>query len=808
MAIEALLKQLTLEEKASLCSGKNFWNLKSVERLGIPSIMVSDGPHGLRKQMDDSDNIGLNASVPATCFPTAATLASSWDRALLGEIGQALGETCQAEKVSVILGPGINIKRSPLCGRNFEYFSEDPLLAGELAAAMIGGVQSQGIGTSLKHFAVNNQEANRMTIDAFVDSRTLREIYLTGFEIAVKKAKPWTVMCSYNRLNGEFTSEHKGLLTHILKEEWGHEGLVVTDWGATNDRVSGLKAGLELEMPNSGGFTDAQIVFAVKTGLIDVEILNEAVRRILTLIFKSTEFAKIDATYDKEAQHTLARRAAAESTVLLKNEGSLLPFVDSRKSIALIGEFAKHPRYQGAGSSLVTTTKLDTAYDAYIERTDLSIPYAQGYDVLDDTPNQAMINEAVALSKTVDFVVLMVGLTDAYESEGFDREHLDLPKSHHALIEAVLKANPNTVVVLNNGSPVLMPWFESAKAVVECYLPGQAGGNALWDVLFGEVNPSGKLAETFPLALEDIAASKYFPMGPKGVEYREALYVGYRYFDKAKQQVRLPFGFGLSYTKFEYSALRLSKEDMLDSETLEISVDVKNVGYRTGKEIVQLYVRDMESTIFRPEKELKGFEKLELMPGETKTATFVCDKRAFAYYNVHLEDWVVETGTFELLVGTSSKEILSKATIRVTSTSNFDESLNDQRETLQKYYNVTPDWDVTKPDFEALYGKEIVHDPVSRKGNFDRNTTIREIQTTFVGRQLYKIIGKQVDQMFGDVDAKQVAMIIAMINELPLRNLSMTTGGKVTSKHVDALIEVLNGHLIGGVKKLLSREIE
>jgi beta-glucosidase len=805
MAIEALLKQLTLEEKASLCSGKNFWNLKSIDRLGIPSIMVADGPHGLRKQMDDSDNIGLNASVPATCFPTAATLAASWDRALLGEIGKALGETCQAERVSVILGPGINIKRSPLCGRNFEYFSEDPLLAGELAAAMIDGVQSQGIGTSLKHFAVNNQEANRMTIDAFVDQRTLRELYLTGFEIAVKKAQPWTVMCSYNRLNGEYTSEHKGLLTHILKEEWGHEGLIVTDWGATNDRVSGLKAGLELEMPNSGGFTDAQIVSAVNEGSLDVEILNDAVRRILTLIFKSTELAKLGATYDQEAQHTLARRAAAESTVLLKNEGSLLPFVDSRKSIALIGQFAKQPRYQGAGSSLVTTTKLDTAYDAYIERTDLSIPYAQGYDVLDDMPNQAMINEAVALSKTVDYVVLMVGLTDAYESEGFDRVHLDLPKSHSALIDAVLKANPDTVVVLNNGSPVLMPWLDAARAVLECYLPGQAGGNALWDVLFGDINPSGKLAETFPLALEDIAASNYFPMGPKGVEYRESVYVGYRYFDKAKQPVMFPFGYGLSYTTFEYSALRLSKSEIQDLEALEICVDVTNVGDRTGKEIVQLYVRDVDSTIFRPDKELKGFEKLELKPGETKTATFVCDKRAFAYYNVHLEDWVVETGTFEILIGASSSEIRSVGTVKVTSTSNFDEGLNDQRDTLQKYYNVTSDWDVTKSDFETLYGKTIVYDPISKKGSFNRNTTIQEIQTTFVGRQLYKVIGKQVDKMFGDVDAKQVAMIIAMINELPLRNLSMTTGGKVTSKHVDALIDVLNGHVIGGVQKLLNK---
>jgi len=783
---------MTLEEKASLCSGKNFWNLKSIDRLGIPSIMMSDGPHGLRKQMDDSDNIGLNDSVPATCFPTAATLAASWDRTLLGEVGKALGETCQAEKVAVILGPGANIKRSPLCGRNFEYFSEDPLLTGELAAAMIEGVQSQGIGTSLKHFAVNNQEANRMTIDAFVDERALREIYLTGFEIAVKKAQPWTVMCSYNRLNGIYTSEHKDLLTHILKDEWGHKGLVVTDWGATNDRVTGLKAGLDLEMPYSGGFTDAQIVSAVKAGSLDIEVLNVTVDRILQLIEKSNTSAKSDATYDKDAQHALARHAAAESTVLLKNKDAFLPFNSTDRSIALIGQFAKTPRYQGAGSSLVTPTRLDTAFDAYIARMGHDVPYAQGYDVLTDLPSPALIEEAVTLARTVDRVVLMVGLTEAYESEGFDRKHLDLPKAHHMLIEAVLKANPETVVILNNGSPILMPWLESAKAVLECYLPGQAGGHALWDVIFGVVNPSGKLAETFPLALKDIAASKYFPMGPKGVEYRESIYVGYRYFDKAHQAVQFPFGYGLSYTKFKYSQLHLSKDDLLDTETLEVSVDVTNIGDRAGKEIVQLYVRDVLSTIFRPDKELKGFEKLDLLPGETKTATFVCDKRAFAYYNVNTKDWVVETGIFEVLVGASSAHIHLKAAVKVVSSSNFDETRNDQKEKRQKYYSVTPDWDVTKLDFEALYGKTIQHESVHKKGYFNRNSTIQEIQTTFLGRQIYKLIGKQVDKMFGGVDARQVAMIIAMIKELPLRNLSMTTGGKVTSKHVDVLIYLLN----------------
>ncbi len=801
MNIEALLKQLTLEEKASLCSGKNFWNLKSVERVGIPSIMVSDGPHGLRKQLDDSDNIGLNASVPATCFPPAATLATSWDCELLSEIGKALGETCQAEKVSVILGPGVNIKRSPLCGRNFEYFSEDPILSGELAAAMIQGVQSQGIGTSLKHFAVNNQETNRMTINACVDMRTLREIYLTGFEIAVKKSQPWTVMCSYNRLNGEFASEHKDLLTNILKEEWGYEGLVVTDWGATNDRVAGLKAGLELEMPNSGGFNDALIVSAVKSGALGMEVLDESVRRLLKLIVKSTESAKIGTAHDKGAQHLLARRAAAESTVLLKNEGCFLPFSGGEKSIALIGQFAKKPRYQGAGSSLVTPTQLDTAFDAYKVRTKRSIPYAQGYDIHIDTANQSLIDEAVTLARTVDYVVLMVGLTDSYESEGFDRTHLDLPESHNRLIDAVLKANPNTVVVLNNGSPILIPWIDSAKAVIECYLSGQAGGSALWDIIFGDINPSGKLAETFPLALDDIASSKYFPMGPKGVEYRESVYVGYRYFDKANQRVQFPFGYGLSYTKFKYGNISVSKAEIIDTETLEVSVEVTNIGERAGKEIVQFYVRDVETTLFRPDKELKGFEKLELRPGETKTATFICDKRTFAYYNVHLNDWVVETGTFELLMGGSSTELASKKSIKIISTSNFDESLNDQKETLKKYYDVTPDWNVTKHEFEALYGQVIMHDAISVKGHFNRNTTIQEIQTTFIGRLLYKVIGKQVNKMFGNVDARQVAMIIAMINELPLRNLSMSTGGKVTSRQVDALIDILNGHIISGVKK-------
>jgi beta-glucosidase len=667
--IKQIISQMTLEEKASLCSGLDFWHTKGVERLGIPSIMVTDGPHGLRKQREGGDHLGIGDSVPATCFPSAVGLASTWNKELINKVGVALGEECQAENVGVLLGPGANIKRSPLCGRNFEYFSEDPFLSSEMAASHINGVQSQGVGTSLKHFAVNNQEHRRMSIDAKVDERTLREIYLASFEGAVKQAQPWTVMSAYNRVNGEYASENDYLLNDILRDEWEFEGFVVSDWGAVNERVDALSAGLELEMPPSNGMGDRKIVEAVLNGKLSEEKLDKAVERFLNVIFKAVDNKKDIAIYDKDDHHRLAREVAIESMVLLKNEDQILP-LKKEGSVAVIGGFAKKPRYQGGGSSHIKPTILENILEEIetVSGKDTNVLFAHGYCNDSDEIDENLIHEAKKVAKEADKVVLFVGLPDRYESEGYDRNHLQLPANHIQLIESVAEVNNNIVVVLSNGSPIEMPWINKVRAVLEGYLGGQALGGAIAEILFGDANPSGKLAETFPEQLSDNPSFLNFPGEGDQVEYKEGIFVGYRYYDKKEMEPLFPFGFGLSYTSFEYSNLTLSKKDMKDSDTVTVSVNVKNTGSRAGKEIVQLYVKDVESSIVRPEKELKGFVKVELQPGEEKTVTYLLDKRSFAYYNVTLKDWHVETGDFEILIGKSSRDIVIKETIFVQST--------------------------------------------------------------------------------------------------------------------------------------------
>lgn len=667
--ISNLISQMTLEEKAGLCSGLDFWHTKGIGRLGIPSLMLTDGPHGLRKQQGSADHLGLHNSVPATCFPSAAGLASSWDRELIHEVGKALGEECQAEDVAVLLGPGTNIKRSPLNGRNFEYFSEDPYLSSEMGASHINGVQSQGVGTSLKHFAANNQEHRRMSTDAIIDERTLREIYLASFEGAVTQSQPWSVMCSYNQLNGEYASESETLLTKVLREDWGFEGFVVSDWGAVNERVKALQAGLELEMPSSGGIGDAKIVAAVNSGELSMETLDKAVERLLSFIFKRVENRKENATFDLEQHHALARKVARESMVLLRNEDNILPLAKSG-TLAIIGEFAKKPRYQGGGSSHVNPTKLDDAFTEMqaVAGDSASFLYAQGYDLNSDEISHALLKEAQETAQGADAAVLFLGLPDSYESEGYDRSHLLLPESHKALLEAVAEVQDNIIVVLSNGSPIEMPWLNRTKAVLEGYLGGQAFGGAVADLLFGEVSPSGKLAETFPQKLSDNPSFLNFPGEGDTVEYKEGLFVGYRYYDKKQIEPLFPFGFGLSYTQFEYSGLKLDKSSIRDTDTVEVTVNVKNTGSRTGKEVAQLYVSDVESSVIRPLQELKGFQKLELQPGEQREVSFTLNKRAFAYYNVKLADWHVESGTFNIAVGSSSRDIRLSAPLTVTST--------------------------------------------------------------------------------------------------------------------------------------------
>ncbi|MBS6507913.1 MAG: glycoside hydrolase family 3 C-terminal domain-containing protein [Paraclostridium bifermentans] len=669
MNIKELIKQMSLEEKASLCSGLNFWNTKPIERLNIPSIMMTDGPHGLRKQSEGADHLGINESVEATCFPTASALACSFDRDLVKELGIAIGEECQSENVSIVLGPGANIKRSPLCGRNFEYYSEDPYLSSEMAKNQIQGTQSQGIGTSLKHFAANNQEHRRMTIDTIVDERTLREIYLASFETAVKEAHPWTVMCAYNKLNGEYCSENYRLLTEILRNEWGFEGFVVSDWGAVNDRDKGLSSGLELQMPADGGMGDNLIVEAVKRNRLSEGVLDEAVERILNIIFKAVENKRENVIYSKEKHHELARKIAGECMVLLKNEEKILP-LKKEENIAVIGELATKVRYQGGGSSHINPTKVDNAYEEIVNFAGTeNVRYARGYDLSIDDTIYDLAEEAKKLAIEADKVILFIGLPERYESEGFDRTHLNIPKNQYDLVKTLKSVNENIVVVLSNGSPIEMPFLSDVKAILEAYLTGQASGKAICDLLYGEVNPSGKLAETFPLKLSDNPSYLNFPGEVDKVEYKEGIFVGYRYYDKKAMDVLFPFGYGLSYTNFEYSNLKISKNEIDDTEKVTVSVNIKNIGDVFGKEIVQLYIRDKESSVTRPEKELKGFGKIGLEPGEEKEVTFILNKRSFAYYNVDLGDWHVESGEFEILIGKSSREIVLKEVITVNTTS-------------------------------------------------------------------------------------------------------------------------------------------
>ncbi len=783
-----LINRLTLEEKAALCSGKDFWHLAAVDRLDIPSIMVTDGPHGLRKQNTQKTGAGdiLGNSVPATCFPPAAATACSWNPELLIEEGKALGEECLKEQVSVLLGPGTNMKRSPLCGRNFEYFSEDPFLAGNCAAAFINGVQSQGVGTSLKHFAANNQECRRMTIDTVADERTLREIYLTAFEIAVKTARPWTVMNAYNRLNGTYCAENKWLLTDVLRKEWGFDGLVMTDWGAENEIVDGIRAGQNLEMPGSGGYGPRKLVKAVENGELDESVLDENVDTVLTLIMKGAANRKTDYVCDMQAHHALARKIAGESIVLLKNEDAILPF-DKDAKVAVIGEMAKKPRYQGAGSSLINPTQLDDAYTELL-RKGCRIAYARGYDKDAELPDDRLLSEAAALAARAEIAVVFIGLTEVYESEGFDRRHVQLPPAHNALVEAVAAANPNTVVVLSGGSAVVMPWLDKVKGVVNGLLLGQAGGGAVADVLTGDVNPSGKLAETYPLSLEDTPAYRNFPGKQLSVEYRESIFIGYRYYDKVGKDVLFPFGYGLSYTSFEYGDLKLSADSVSDADTLTVSFTVTNTGDRAGAEVAQLYVAPPESRIFKAPKELKGFCKVFLEPGETKTVTLELGKRAFAYYNVNIHDWHVESGAYEILVGASSRDVRLRQSVQVAST--VEAEVPDYTAVAPAYYTGDPA-DVDDAQFEALLGRPIPCGDRDPSLPIDPNGSLELAAGTPRGDKVIGLITAIVEKIGGGGINSEMMKNTAF--QIPIRCFITMSGGVVNDEMCAAICDMLNG---------------
>jgi len=645
---------MTLEEKASLLSGKDFWFTKAIPRLGIESWMMTDGPHGMRKQKASAEMVALTDSIPATCFPSGAGFASTWNPALVAEMARAMGIEARAEDVRVLLGPAINIKRSPLCGRNFEYLSEDPFLAGEIAKAHIEGMQNVGVGASVKHFAANNQEKFRMAVDAVVDERTLREIYLPAFERAIRGAKPWTVMCAYNRLNGTYCSQNQKLLTDILRDEWGYDGVLVTDWTACDDRVAGLVAGQDLEMPGNGGVNDRLVVEAVRSGKLDESFVDRAVERLLLLQERATGNHTAP-EFDPEAHHALAKRVAAESAILLKNDRAVLPVAHGKK-VALIGEFAKKPRYQGSGSSHITPTRLSCLADA-LTVTFPDLAYARGYSVESDVPDQALIAEAVSAARAADVAIVCAGLTDIYESEGFDRQHMRLPASHVALIEAVAQANPATVVVLSNGAPVEMPWAPRVPSILEAYLAGQAGAEAIADIIAGKVNPSGKLAETFPIRLEDTPCYLNFPGTPQRVEYREGIFVGYRHYDSVKREVLFPFGHGLSYTTFEYEDLAVSGTIHPDGTgTVTVACTVRNTGVVAGKETVQFYVSPKDNEAPRPEQELKGFTKVSLDAGESARVSVSLDARAFSWYDIDQGAWRVSAGRYEIRASSSSRD--------------------------------------------------------------------------------------------------------------------------------------------------------
>ena len=665
------LSELTLEEKASLCLGSDFWHTAPVERLGIPQIMVADGPHGLRAQLEEADHVGIGGSAPATCFPTASALGSSWNPELFRTVGEALGREAKKLGVSVVLGPGINMKRSPLCGRNFEYISEDPWLAGELATAMVQGTQSQGIGTSLKHYAANNQEDDRLRVSAEVDDRTLREVYLPAFERVVKLSQPWTVMCAYNKINGTYCSEHYWLLTEVLREEWGFEGLVVSDWGAVHDRVAALRGGLDLEMPPNLGVSDAAIVAAVGDGSLYESILDDSVSRVLQLVDRSQPALAARGEFDFDEHHALARRAAHESAVLLKNAGNVLPLQPaSASTVAVIGEFARTPRFQGAGSSQVNPTLIDVPLDELQSALagQAEVRFAAGFGIGTTDNDEQLMQEAVELATEADHVLVFLGLPGEDESEGFDRTHIDLPANQLVLLHALAEVHDRLIVILANGGVVrVSTWEDKVAAILECWLSGQAAGGAAVDLLLGVANPSGKLAETIPVRLQDNSSYLNFPGEEGVVRYGEGIFIGYRAYDKLIQHVSYPFGFGLSYTTFRIDDINVSITGSVAGGDLAATVtaSVTNTGQRAGAEVVQVYVGDVEASVARPLRELKGFVKVHLEPGETRQVSCDLDERAFAFWSRRLQQWVVESGEFLIAVGSSSRDLVATEAITI-----------------------------------------------------------------------------------------------------------------------------------------------
>ncbi|MFW2504163.1 glycoside hydrolase family 3 C-terminal domain-containing protein [Clostridium diolis] len=793
MKHQKIIKKMSLEEKIAFCSGQSFWETKAFEKYEIPSIFMCDGPHGLRKQVGEGDHLGLNASIATTCFPTASAVAATWDVELIYEMGKALGEEAVKEDVNIILGPGVNMKRSPLCGRNFEYFSEDPFLSGKMGSAWIQGVQSKGVGVSLKHFALNNQELKRMSTNVLVDERALREYYLPAFEIAVKESAPATLMCAYNKIEGVFCSDNKRLIWDILREEWGFDGAVVTDWGAMNDRIEAFKAGLDLEMPGSKGRFDKEVKQAVEEGRLDESFIDSSVDRLLTLIERTTNRDKSNLPLDiYEKHHQLARKVSASGGVLLKNERNTLPFKKGSE-ITLIGELAKTPRYQGTGSSMVMPTQLNSLLDGICEYTE-NLQYVLGYS-LQDIEEEALIKEAVEVAKNAENIVLCVGLTDIYESEAFDREHLKLPNNQIKLMEAILEVNNQVIVVIAGGSCIEMPWADEVKSILHMQLSGQAGGLAAADLLFGEEDPSGKLTETYPFKYEDVVNSSYYRKPAKQGAYLESMYCGYRYFDTAGIPVRYPFGFGLSYTEFKYSDLKINQIDKYD---IEVIMSIENTGKFDGAEVVQLYVTSSTGGVYRPAKELKDFVKIWLERGEKKEVRFQLDKRSFAYYDPYYKEWIVEAGKYELKIGASCADIRLEAQVELDGKDPVRSNCSDW------YYSLKgiP----SKDDFISIYHDYQDYIPQT-KGTYDMTSSIKEMkETSLMCKVMYKAMEKIIAKSNGgkvDYSNSNFRMLMDTASDNPMKSMPLFSPDSMPVEFAEFFVDLANGHILKGLGKLI-----
>jgi len=779
-----IIKQMTLEEKCYLFSGKDFWQTRSLERLGVPNMTLSDGPHGIRKQAGEGDQLGLNPSLPATCYPTAATVANSWDPALGEEIGAHLGAEAASQGVGVVLGPGLNVKRSPFCGRNFEYFSEDPYLAGKMAASYIRGIQKNGVSACPKHFAANSQELRRMASDSVMDERTLREIYLTGFEIAVKEGHAKSIMSSYNRINGTYANENGHLLQEILRDEWGFDGFVVSDWGGSNDHVEGVRAGSHLEMPTTGGDSDPELIDAVKAGRLSEELLDRRVDELLDVILSVTRAVKPleGKPFDIDAHHAMAARASEQSVVLLKNEGGILPLKKGAK-VAVIGEFAQKARYQGAGSSVVNPTKLDNAMDV-IKNFDLDVVgFEPGYP-RSGKGDPAMRAQAVELAKKADVVLLYIGLDEISEAEGLDRSHMRLAQSQVELIEAVAEANPNVVAVMSAGSAVEMPWLPKVKALVHGYLCGQAGAASVLKAIVGQVNPSGKLAESYPVRYEDVSSAPYFPAKERTAEYREGLFVGYRYFQSANVPVLFPFGFGLSYTSFEYSDLTVTDK--------EATFTLKNTGSMDGAEVAQLYVSKPDGEVFRPARELKGFAKVFLKAGESKKVTIPLDDKAFRYFNVDTNKFEVEGGEYQILIGASCADIKLSGAVSVQGTGAKSPY---NKEKFAKYFSGDIK-SISDAEFEALLGRPIPDGHWS--GTLEMNDALCQMYYAKSGlaRFAYKILTNLINK---SIEKGEPNLNLLFNYNMPFRAIAKMTGGICTMEMAEGILTIVNGHFFKGL---------